>query len=247
MSDYCNTTTYSLRYADFDFQDELRPSSLLGITQEAACMSADELGFGYDDLKPRDLGFVIVNSYCRLARPVRLGETLTAQTWPLPPRHIFFERDYRLLSGGEEVAAVASRWCLVDLNTFALLTPERLGKAHEECPYRTEKTTEPPSWKIPRVKEGRTVYEMQVNVSHCDHYLHANNARYADFFFDCFTMEELAARPVTAFQIAYIKQAKPGSVLTFLREEKEDGAVCEALCAGELIAQFRVWREGEGA
>lgn len=245
MSEYCNTSEYFLRYSDFDFKDELRPSAVLEIAQEAACASADELGFGYDDLRPRHLGFVIVNTYCKFERPVRLGESVTTLTWPLPPRHIFFERDYRLLAGGEAVAAIASRWCLVDLETFSLLTPEHIGEAHERCPYRAEKTTQTPSWKIPHVKDGRPVYEMQVRNSHCDHYHHANNARYADFFFDCFTMEELAAHPVSAFQIAYVKQAKEGSVLTLVREDTEDGALCEARCGDELIAQFRVWFGGE--
>ena len=247
MSAYSNTKTYPLRYSDFDFKDELRPSALLALTQESACMSADELGFGYADLKPAALGFVIVNSYCSMLRPVRLGEEVTVSTWPLPPRHVFFERDYRLTSGGEEVAAVASRWCLVDLADFSLCTPERLGKAHENCPYRDEKTVQPPAWKIPRVKKGVEAYRMRVGNSHCDHYFHANNARYADFFFDCFSMEELAARPVSAFQIAYIKQAKPGTELVFVREDAEGGAICEARADGETLTQFRVWFAGEGA
>ena len=241
MSVYSLERTYELRYSDVDFKDELRPSALLGLTQEIACQSADELGFGYDDLKPHNYGFVIVNSYCKVLRPVCLGEVLTAETWPLPPRHIFFERDYRLSVDGEERAAVASRWCLVDLGDFSLLTPDKLGEAHEYCPYRAEQAVVPPSWKVPHVREGREMYRMTVGNSHCDHYLHANNARYADFFFDCFSMEELSARPVSAFQIVYGKQAKEGEELLFVREDTEEGAVCEARRGGEAIAQFRVW------
>ena len=59
-----------------------------------------------------------------------------------------------------------------------------------------------------RVREGREVSRMTVANSHCDHYFHANNARYADFFFDCFSMDELSSRLVTAFQIVYVRQAK---------------------------------------
>lgn len=246
MSVYSNVRTYELRYSDFDYKDELRPSALLALTQESACMSADELGFGYDDLRPRGLGFVIVNTYCALRRSVRLGEALTVETWPLTPRHVFFERDYRLSVNGEEVAAAASRWCLVDLSTFSLLTPEHMGEAHARCPYRDEKAVTPPAWKIPHIRGGREVYRMTVANSHCDHYFHANNARYADFFFDCFSMDELSARSVSAFQIAYIRQAQEGSELTLVREDTEDGALCEARCGGEMFAQFRVWfSEGE--
>ena len=246
MSIYCHSKTYETRYSDFDFKDELRFSSLLGVTQESACMSADELGFGYDDLRPQSLGFIIVNSYCKLNRPVQLGEALTVETWPLPPRHVFFERDYRLFVGQEEVAAVASRWCLVDLNNFSLLTPERLGEAHARCPYRAEKTTEPPSWKIPRIRNAREMYRMIVGNSHCDHYLHANNARYADFFFDCFTVDELSDLEVSAFQIAYLKQAKEGTELLLVREDIGDGALCEVRCGGETLSQFRVWFRKKG-
>lgn len=241
MSEYCNTTSYYLPYSYFDFKDELKPSSLLDLAQEAATASADELGFGYADLKPEGYGFIIVNSYCEFRRPVMLGERITMQTWPLPPRRVFFERHYRALVGDEEVAAVASRWCLVDLQNFSLLQPEAMGEVHTRCPYRAEKVVQPPAWKIPHVKDGKEIYRMRVGVSHCDHYLHANNAKYADFFFDCFTMDELRARKIKAFQITYGKQAKPGCELVLVREDTEDGAVCEVRCDGETLTQFRVW------
>lgn len=243
MSQYAHFKTYELRYSDFDYKDELRPSSLLDVVQESACLSADELGFGYADLKPKDFGFIIVNTYCELRRPVVLGETLTVETWPLSPRMVYFERDYRVKAGEEEVAAIASRWCLVDLGSFTLLRPDRMGEAHEKCPYRDEKSTAPQSWKIPHIKNGREMYRMTVAVSHCDHYFHANNARYADFFFDCFSMEELSAKKVTAFQITYEKQAKEGSELALWREDTEDGALCEVRCGTNVLAQFRVWME----
>lgn len=242
MGNYAHFKTYELRYSDFDYKDELKLSSLLSIVQESACMSADELGFGYADLRPKNFGFIIVNTYCELRRPVRLGETLKVETWPLPPRHVIFERDYRVTAGnGEEVAALASRWCLVDLENFALLTPDKLASAHENCPYRDEKSVQVPGWKIGRVSEerGREAYAMRVSNSHCDHYFHANNAQYADFFSNCFSIDEFS-RPVRSFQIAYARQAKEGTLLSFWREDTPDGTLCEARGGGELFTQFRI-------
>ncbi len=238
---YCNRRTYPLRYSDFDFKDELKPSALLALVQESACASADELGFGYDALKPLGYGFITVHTYCECVLPLRLGDAATVETWPLPPRHVLFERDYRVLNGrGETAANLASRWCLVDLNTFTVLPPTALGRAHAECPYRAEKTVEPPSWRIARLKDGaREVYRMRVAGSCCDHYLHANNARYADFFFDCFSMDELS-RTVKSFQIDYGRQAKEGSELFLFRADFGAESVCEVRSEGELIAQFRV-------
>ncbi len=245
MGEYCHRREYALRYSDFDFKDELRLSSLLALVQEAACTSADELGFGYDALKPRNFGFITVQTYCKLLAPVPLEDTLTVETWPLPPRHVIFERDYRVLNGkGEEAALLASRWCLVDLKTFSLLTPERLAEVHARCPYRNEKTVEPPSWKIPKLGvEGTEALRMKVYNTRCDHYLHANNTYYADFFLDCFTMEELSRLKIAAFQISYVKQAKEGAELLILRKDLEDGVLLEAHEGEDLIAQFRLYTE----
>ncbi len=241
---YCNRKTYDLRYSDFDFKDELSPSCLLSLVQESACLSANELGFGYDDLRPLGYGFLVVNTYCKFRRPVSFGENLTIETWPLPPRHVIFERHYRALSGEEEVAALASRWCLVDTSDFSLLLPEKMGNVHTNCPYRSDKAVEVPSWKVQKITEGREIYRMRVNASHCDHFMHANNARYLDFFMDCFSIEEIRQRQISSFCIAYSKQAKPGRELSFMRQDFEGYSVCEARSEGELLTQFRVdWGE----
>ena len=144
-------------------------------------------------------------------------------------------------AGGQEIVAVASRWCLVDLKQFSLLTPDHLGEAHFKCPDRAESAVTPPSWKIPKLEDAKEVFRMTVKNSHCDHYFHANNTRYADFFLDCFTMEELAMRKIAAFQIVYAKQTKENEELIFLRKDTEEGAICEAYSGGELRAQFRIW------
>lgn len=231
-----------IRYSDVDFKDELKVSALLAFAQDAAGTSADELGFGYDDLKPLGYGFIIVNTYCEYKKPILLGDTLTVQTWPLTPRHVIFERDTRILNGqGEECAAIASRWCLVDLNDMHLLTPDKLS-SHESCPYRNDKSVEVPNWKIPKLgEEGEEIRTFRVMASHCDHYLHANNTRYADFFFDCFTMDELKSRTVKSFQIVYSKQIKEGTQVSLYRKDCGEGVfLIEARVNGDVATQFRV-------
>lgn len=240
MEKYCNTKQYTLRYSDFDFKDELSLFALLSLVQESAGASADELGFGYEALKKIGCGFVVVNTYCEFFRPIKLGERISVETWPLTPRHVIFERDSRVLAeSGEPVAGIAARWCLVDLKNFSLVTPEKLGKVHENCPYRDEKTVEVPSWKIPKIA-GTLHFSRTVRVSDCDHYLHVNNAKYADFFMDCFTMEELKGKRILSFQITYAKQAKENAELIFLRKDESPVSVCEAYSEGELLTQFRV-------
>ena len=254
MVGYCHQKNYELRYSDFDFKDELKFSSLLALVQESACLSADELGFGYGALRKQGLAFLIVGTYCRLLRPIVLGDALCIETWPLPPRHVFCERDYRVKDAkGEPVALLASRWCLVDLQDFSLITPDRLGKTHADCPYNPERSVEVPAWKIPPLRgTGRECGTTIVTNSRCDHYYHANNTYYADFFLDGFSIEEVSRRRIEAFQISYVSQAKEGTQLQILRCDDERGSRLEAHDADGLVAQCSVCfsdgeREGEHA
>lgn len=238
MRGYCFTKRFPLRYTDFDFKDELSLTSLLGIIQEAATGSADELGFGYYDLKPKNFGFLVVNTYGEIYRQPTFGETLCVETWPLPPRHVFFERDYRVLGeDGQPVAAAASRWCLVDLASFSLLSADALGEANAKCPYNPEKSITVPNWKVKRMGEGKEVYRTTVRQSLCDHYLHLNNTRYSDLFMDCLSMDALKGRTLKSFHISYSKQAKEGSELTLLAEESEKGLLAAVKMGEETLTE----------
>ena len=234
MSGYCHKKSYTLRYTDFDFKDELKPSSLLALAQEAAASSADELGFGYEALKAKNY---------ELFAPARLGETLTVETWPLPPRHVIFERDYRIGNKfGEIIALLASRWCLIDLPRFSMLLPEALGEVHARCPYNPARALPAPEWKIRRIADGEECGRRTVMPSDCDHYLHVNNARYADLFLDRLPPD---GKKLRSFKISYARQAKEGAELVFFKKTTERGAVMEAREGSELIAQFEMASEDE--
>lgn len=239
MSGYSFEKNFEVLYADCDYRDEVRPSSLLTYAQEVAGQSARELGFGYDDTIKDGCGFFIATTYCEILSPVRANDTLTVASWPLPPRHVIFQRDYDFTRNGQRVAAMASRWCLVELNSGKMLPPERL-KAHASTPYRNEQVTSP-DFTLPKLNgEGDEVYSMLARASHLDHFNHVNNTKYADFFMDCFTEEELAKKRIKSFRISYSKQVKAGEELTFYRKDFSDGTAIEARVNGEPTTRFFV-------
>ncbi len=246
MGIYSHQRKFTVRYSDVDSADELKPSAILSFAQEVAGTSADELGFGYQDIIPFGYGFLIVATYCEMKTPAHPTDVVCAETWPLPPRYVLFERDYRLTNeAGEEVAALASRWCLVDLKSGALLLPTVL-KAHETCPYRNEQSTSP-VWKIRKLgEEGREVYRLTAKANHFDHFHHVNNAKYADFFLDCFTEEELLKNRIKSFRITYSKQVKEGEEMVFYRSDSEGETIIELRVGGIVTTQFAVTFEARG-
>lgn len=225
MERYEHTEEFKVKFCEADFKDELKLSVLLAYLQEAACYSAEELGFGYEYVKARGHAFMVTNVCCSLLRPIALGEKVVVKTWPTPPSHVVFGREYRLLSAsGEILVNASSRWCLVDMRTGRLAQSKVLDN-QDYSTYNAEKVLENVRWKLPSFSEaeGELRFSMTVANSEYDNNMHVNNTRYANYCMNCFSVEELSQRRVRSFSISYLRQCREGEVLRFYRKRAEEG------------------------
>ena len=236
---YRNIRDYGIRYTDVDFKDELKLSSLMSMLEESACCSADELGFGYDDISPRGIGFILANWYIELARPIKLGERLTVHTWPMKPKTTIFFREFEVYSGEEKVCAATTRWCMVDIKTFAVL-PTSAFFENDTREYNDCRALEFNSWRLAPVNDGVMSYVKAVSASDYDHYFHVNNTKYADICLDAFTVDELAGRSIEKVQITYVKQCKFGETLEIYRQDDGDLSCLEGRVGDEARVRFKI-------
>ncbi len=226
MEKYVHEKKFTIKYCEVDFKDELKVSTALSYMEEVACSSADELGFGYAYVKPKEYAFMVTNLCLEWVSPPPLGETLTVKTWPTPPSHVIFGREYQLVSPDGEVRVNAtSRWCLIDMRSGKLL-PSKAIDNQDYSTYNTDKLIEGVQWKIPAFAcdEGELKYVLTVANGDYDHNMHVNNTRYAEYCFNCFSVEELFSRQLKRFSISYVKQCKEGEILRFYRKRTEDGS-----------------------
>lgn len=237
---YRHIKSYEIRYTDVDAYDNLKLSSLLSFMEESACLSADELGFGYDDVAPKHMGFIIVNWYIELKRNIKLGEVLTLHTWPLKPKFMIFLRDFELYSGSEKVGVGTARWCMIDTDNFKILPASAFFKEGAFDNYNTERSIDFSGWKIPEVTDGEIKYVKKVTYSDYDHYFHVNNTKYADFLMDVFTVDELKGKSVSSVQITYVKQCKEGERIDFIKGETDGGYLVEGRVGNDLRVQMRI-------
>ena len=237
---YRHIKSYEIKYTDVDAFDRLKLSSLLSFLQESACLSADELGFGYDALTPKHIGFIIVNWYIEFKEQIKLGDELTVHTWPLPPRHLTFFRDFEFYVGDKKVGVGTTRWCMINTDDYTMLPTSAFFKEGDFDDYNTERSVVFNGWKIPRIDCGEKVYARTIKFSDYDHYFHVNNTKYADFMFDVFSVDELRGKKLNSVQITYVKQCKEGEEITFVRETKDGFYLVEGKVDGELRVQMRV-------
>lgn len=236
---YCHKKSYEIRYTDVDVSDNLKLSSLLALMEESACLSAEELGFGYSFLQPRKMGFVMVNWYIEMRRAVRLGDVLTIHTWPIKPKRLIVLRDFELYVGDEKVGVATSRWCLVDLVTFSML-PSSVA-FREEMEYNENRSIDVANIKVPEIDVGAPCYSKAVTYSDYDHYNHVNNTKYADFLLDVFAVDEIKDKSYSLVKITYVKQSKEGEKLDFYRVRLDDGSwIIEGRAAGEKRVSMQI-------
>lgn len=236
---YCHIKNYQLRYTDVDVSDNLKLSSLLSLMEESACLSADELGFGYSVLQPQNIGFIMVNWYIEMYRPVKLGDILTIHTWPIKPKKMIVLRDFELYIGQEKVGVATSRWCLVDLADFKMLPSSAVFS--DDMKFNDFRSVDVFNVKIPEIEDGEFSYTKTVTYSDYDHYNHVNNTKYADFLFDAFSVSELSAKNYFNVKITYVKQSKEGEEIDFYKCRLSDGSwVVEGRVGGEKRVQMQI-------
>lgn len=225
MEKYQHNQTFKIKYCDVDFKDELKPSVALALMEEVACSSADELGFGYAFVKPRGYAFMVTSISLEFIEPIRLGEEITVRTWPNPPSYVVFGREYQMLSSsGKPYVNASSRWCLIDVKTQKILQ-SKLVEGQDYSTYNTDKALENVQWKIPTFKkeDGALKYSLTVANSEYDHNFHVNNTRYADYCFNCFSVEELRAWKLKQFTLSYVRQCKENERLDYYVKQGETG------------------------
>ena len=229
-----------LRGYETDFQGEIKPSFILGLMQEIAGDHAQEMGLGFDDMRERGYIWVLSKIYAEIERRPKFGETIEVRTWPLAPGKAICDRHYLMRVGGEVCVRAVSRWCILKMGSFRI-APQSLFPCLIEQ-YNNEKSVDFDNWQIPPlVEEAEPAFTVRLANADYDKNRHVNNMRYADYVFDCFSVEELERLQLKNFQMSYLKQCYEGDVLNLYRKETEPGVfIVEGRKGAEAVVAARV-------
>ena len=98
------------------------------LLQDAAGEQCAPLHLAGEDLEKRGLMWVILKYRVQIQRWPRPGEQFAVHTWPGLTRHSMMPRFYTLRTEtGGAAAAISSVWAVVDRQTRAMVSGERLG------------------------------------------------------------------------------------------------------------------------
>lgn len=235
---------FTLRNYETDFEQRLKPSAVLGYFQETAGDHSEEMGLGFAKLAQDGYFWVLSKIYVEIERLPRFRDEIAVATWPHRPNKAIYERSFRVLDAdGGALLRAASRWCILDAKNGRIVPCSKISQP--EIDFIDEPAVSFNEWRIEEVEQKlQPAFSIKIANSEYDLNNHVNNIKYADYIFNCFSIEELRSRKLRAFQIHYVKQSHENDRLDFYRTETESGTIIEGIKNGsEQVIAARVWFE----
>lgn len=217
------------------------PSDLLTCMQEMAGSHSAVLGMDRDHMLAMGVIWVLLRNEYHLHSSPKVGEMVTATSYPLQPRrtlypryHEFHGEDGRLLAKG------MGGWTLADVETHRMVA---LPAVHEKVPDTSDLE---PAMGYPQAAqqlEGPAEVALRpLSYTDIDLNQHVNNTRCGDWVLDMLGDERVKGHFVSHFIANYDREILPGGPVTLslrtdglsfsLRCERDDTRLID--CAGSL-------------
>jgi medium-chain acyl-[acyl-carrier-protein] hydrolase len=201
--------SFAVTSYESDFTGHLSVYSIFNRFQELAGRHAESLGVGFHALRELNLAWLLSRIQIQVHAFPRWGESVTLYTWPKGIDRLFALRDFALKSAaGDTLVLATTCWLLVDLEKErpcrieSLRTDLNFPHAEHAIDRVPDKIVAPPS--------TTHVLDVHVLASDLDVNNHVNNAHYARWVTDCFSVNQRAALALKSLQINYVRQVLEG-------------------------------------
>lgn len=221
------TESYKVNSYQVDFQENIKPTNLMQLFQEAAGNHAGHLGAGYNHLVTEKLFWALSRIRVEVLQLPQWGDEITIETWPCSLVGPFFRRDFRFFNkNNEEICRGVSGWLLLSAETMRPQRAERLGRdlpfnegrfAMDSFPDRVGGTATDP------VFSKRILYN-EIDVNN-----HVNNTRYLDWVMDCFDSDFHTRHRIRSFCLEFLGEMHWGDDVELMSGREGDNWLIQAV------------------
>ncbi len=216
---------FTIASYELDPRGEARLTTMANYFQEVAYHHANQLGFGYNQMKERRTLWMLSRMKIRMLKLPVWNDTTVVETWPSGIDKLFALRDFRVTDISGELLGVATTcWLIVDMNTHRPIRPgvelERFSKIVFGDPVfesNLEKIVVPDAHGF--------LGKHKVVFSDVDIVGHVNNVKYMEWSIDAVMPAGLTDRAIGEFEINFLHEALMGNhVVIRGGEESIEGA-----------------------
>lgn len=220
-----------------------RLTTMANYFQEIAYQHANQLGFGYVQMKERRTLWMLSRMKISMKHYPVWNDTIVIETWPSGVDKLFALRDFRVRSSEGEIIGVATTsWLIVDLNSHRPIRPGVELAHFSEIAYG-EPVFEARLEKINIPGEPEFLGKHSVVFSDLDIQGHVNNVKYMEWSIDAAMSGGLVDRAIVEFEINFLHEALPGDqVIIRGTEEMEKISASREKDGKEIIRAKISWK-----
>ncbi|MCG8582059.1 MAG: thioesterase [Bacteroidales bacterium] len=214
-------TKYTVTSADTDMFSRLKPGSLVNFLIQSAISSAENLGFGFKDLKQEHLFWVLNRLSVEIYRPVLWNEQIEVETWPKNIERIFYIRDFLVRDAQNNIIAKASSaWLAIDLTSKR---PCNFNKDKMEI-FTALKDVSALDYSPEKLGSIEKQSETHITPTYFDIDLnkHVTSTRYVDWMMDTFSIDFHQQHYPKSLSINYMKETMHGETIALSNEQNNN-------------------------
>jgi len=177
--------TFKARYHEMDADGVIPLWVIINYFQEAAGADAHNLSFGWEELSPKGVAWVITKFEIKLLKQVKGVQNLTVKTWHCLSDKLQSRRDFVIFDEqGEEVAKGVSWWLVLDLAKRKIMrTPAEILARNDSNPAPVMEAS---SLRAPKFEgiEPLSSRKIIARLEDIDSNSHVNNAHFSAWAID---------------------------------------------------------------
>ena len=212
---------YRIKSYEVDIHRRLRISAMLDFFQESAWRHATDLKVGVEQLGSQGCFWVLSRLSLQVDEYPVWNDEITVHTWPKGIDKLMALRDFLILNRAGEVCVRASTaWIIVDSKRRR---PVRIEPFFSHITLLLDREALPgTAKKVPPLSEGDAMSQYTAGYSVLDINRHVNNARYADWITDSFSLDKFEKTAIRDFSINYLAEVGPGQAVDITLLPVED-------------------------
>ncbi|WP_297091029.1 acyl-ACP thioesterase domain-containing protein [uncultured Draconibacterium sp.] len=221
---------------------KLSTSFLFWQIQDIAWEHAEQLGFGFDNLKKDKQFWVLSRLLVKIKRRPSWGEKFTVETWPVGLEGLLALRDIEFIDEkGESIIQATTSWLVLDQQTKRIIRLEDLY----EIPSNTERVLNQNAGKVRPPKSAEELIFSPALFNEIDVNQHFNSGRYLERIIDSYDFDFHETNELTEFEVNFVKEGIPSDQLAVKKQIiDKNNHICSVVRqsdGADLIRARLVW------
>ena len=216
----------TVKYSETDQNLAMKPYALLNFLQDIASKNAEDKGFGYSFIYPKNYAWFLIKYRMEFSEYPFDVQDLTLSTEARGYNKLFAYRDFELSKKDKIIARISSMWSIVDIENRSMIP---IGTALEGCENMTTYTKREDDLnfsKISAITNPTIEKDFEVRYNDLDVNGHANNGNYIVWAFEPLSFDFKNTHKIKVLDMVFKKEAKFGEqIISQVEFKTEDTTI----------------------